>query len=145
MIYKIHQLKSLVLIISLALCGCAASIDHVKLGDQYADKGQHDQAIIEYTQAIENNSTNASAYYSRALSYIHQNKYADALSDGEKVIALQPQFAYGYYIKAISCENLQRYGEAIKAYRSFIQYAVSDKDQSLVNDAWHRIDELRKK
>jgi tetratricopeptide (TPR) repeat protein len=145
MIYKKYSLKWLSLITSLLLWGCVTPINHVKLGNQFADNGQHDQAIIEYTRAIEIDSTDASAYIYRALSYIEKGNYAGALSDSERVIALKPEFAYAYFIKGMSCENLQRYGEAIEAYRSFVQYAVSEEDQSLVNETWQRIDELRKK
>jgi len=38
-------------------------------GNAYADKGQYDQAIPDYTKALEINPKDGKAYYNRAYAY----------------------------------------------------------------------------
>ena len=47
--------------------------------------------------------------------------------DCERALAIDPQYAYAYYNKAVALERAGRKLEAGEAYRAFLQYAAPDE------------------
>ena len=63
---------------------------------------QLEQAVSEYTQTIGANSTNASAYYNRAMTYRELGEYQKAIEDFTKVIELEPENALAYKYRGLT-------------------------------------------
>ncbi|MFH1227874.1 MAG: tetratricopeptide repeat protein [Planctomycetota bacterium] len=61
-----------------------------KLGSAYDDKGDLDQAIADYTKAIELNPNYANAYHNRGIAYASKEDYQKAITDGEMWLTLTP-------------------------------------------------------
>ncbi|TBR15868.1 tetratricopeptide repeat protein, partial [bacterium] len=61
-----------------------------------------DEAISEFTRAIENSPNYAGAYYNRAVAYIHKGNYDQAISDCTKAIELKPNYAEAYYFRGVA-------------------------------------------
>ncbi|GAJ13974.1 unnamed protein product, partial [marine sediment metagenome] len=57
-------------------------------GNNFLDQGYYDEAIEEYTDAIELDPNLAVAYYNRGRAYKELGKKSEAIDDFEKCIAL---------------------------------------------------------
>ena len=62
-------------------------------GNSHSEKGQHDQAIQDYTEAIRLKPDFADAYYNRGLNYYKKGQYDRAIQDYSEGIRLKPDYA----------------------------------------------------
>jgi len=65
-------------------------------GIAYAQKGQHDKAIADFTKAIEINPNYAEAYHNRGISYFYKREYEKAWDDVHKAEGLGWQVHPGF-------------------------------------------------
>ena len=65
-------------------------------GSAYQRNGQFDQAISDFSQAIEINPNDAMLYYNRGNAYSEKGLHNQAISDYEKAIELNQEFAIAY-------------------------------------------------
>jgi serine/threonine-protein kinase len=59
-------------------------------GTAYGEKGQYDQAIFDFNQAVEINPRYNKAYNNRGIIYRLRGQYSQAISDFNKAIAINP-------------------------------------------------------
>ena len=69
----------------------------VQQGDGLSKQGNYDEAIKEYTAAIELDPTLANAYLGRGQVYYFQDRSLMAVSDYSSVIELDPKYTDAYY------------------------------------------------
>ncbi len=101
------------MVLCLFLVGCRdKSVDHYDRGIAYAGKGEYDQAISEFTKAIEINPRLADAYYNRAVACDNKGFYDQAISDLTEALAINPEYAGAYNSRAISYYHKGRYDQA---------------------------------
>ena len=55
-------------------------VDHLKSGNQLAEKQQYDQALVEYQTAIKNDPSNPNLWYNIGNVNFHKKQFADARS-----------------------------------------------------------------
>jgi tetratricopeptide (TPR) repeat protein len=67
----------------------------------YRLKGDSDQAIADYTKAIESNSRYADAYVSRGIVYQAKGDKDRAIADYTKAIEIDPRYAEAYVGRGI--------------------------------------------
>ena len=65
-------------------------------GNAYADQGQHDQAIRDYTKALEINPKHVVAYFNRGNSYREKGQYDRAISYYDKALEINPKHVMTY-------------------------------------------------
>ena len=82
---------------------------HIDRGIDYGKQGQLDQAIAEFTKAIEINPRHAEAYYNRAVSYYRIGDYGKSWEDLEKAKSLGYNRIHPGFL-----EDLQKKREAMK-------------------------------
>jgi tetratricopeptide (TPR) repeat protein len=106
---RIRLSKSMMVISMLifpALFSCATTQEkaaaHNSRGIIYVEKGQYDQAISEFSKAIEIDSSIAVAYFNRGLVYLGKGQLDEALSDFNKSIEIDPRDGQAYYYRARS-------------------------------------------
>ena len=120
-----------ILIISLALLTLACinpHYEHLRKGDSYADRGKLNEAIAEYTKAIELKPNFVEAYNNRASVYTEMGEYDKAITDCTKAIELDPQSTIPYYNRSIAY-----------LYNGEYEKAVADCDKILelgLNSPW---------
>ncbi|MCA2885319.1 serine protease [Microcystis sp. M043S1] len=80
---------------------------------------RYDEGLAAITQAI-NLAPRAAWYYNRGILYYNQQKYDLALSDYNKAIDINPNYAEAYYNRGILYKNLQKYDLALSDYSKAI-------------------------
>src|SRR5438552_2753233 len=92
-------LRLLFLVIPLLLtAGCATMESDVERdtrayidrGDVYSAKGQYDQAIADYNEALKINPRSSLAYENRGNVYTVKGQYDQAISDYDKAMEINP-------------------------------------------------------
>lgn len=78
------------------------------IGNRSLIAGKYDEAIANYTKAIELDPNFAGAYCNRAIAYHQLKKYDLAIADFSKAIELKPNFAMGYCLRESSYRTLGR-------------------------------------
>ena len=100
--------------------------DHIRRGNRHYHAGEYEDAVAEYTQAIDLDSNIAAAYYNRGVAYTKLGKYAEAIADYDQAITLDPQDAVAYSNRGIAYRNLGKYAEAIADYTQAIALDPQD-------------------
>jgi len=70
-------------------------------GFAHCQIGRYDQAISDFSKAIEINPRFAQAYKNRGWAYIKKRQYDQAISDFNKTIEIDPGFVEAYFYRAI--------------------------------------------
>jgi spermidine synthase len=90
-------------------------------GTIYGMHGQYQQAIINFSKAIELNPNYAMAYNNRGYAYNRLGHYQLAIKDFNKVISLKSDYANAYNNRGISYTSLGQYMRAIEDYNEAIR------------------------
>ncbi|WP_069790237.1 tetratricopeptide repeat protein [Cyanobacterium sp. IPPAS B-1200] len=96
-------------------------------GNLLREREEYDQAIEEYTRAIEINPNYTDAYYNRGLTYADLERYQEAIADYTRTIAIDPEYLDAYNNRGIIYASLQDFDRAIADY-----IKVIDSDPSYV-------------
>ncbi|DBA04882.1 TPA: hypothetical protein N0F65_006884 [Lagenidium giganteum] len=81
-----------------------------------------------YTLAIEKDRENQLLYSNRSAAFSQLKQFDRALEDAERAIALARGWAKGYLRKAMACEGLERWQEAIEAHRAIAKLEPESPD-----------------
>lgn len=112
-----NRIRILLIITTIALivvAGCKTPLEkHLDKGNHYFDKEKWDEAIIEYTAAIEIDPANAQAYTNRGAAYVEQGKYELAIADYNKASELSPENIIVYYNRSMAYIHIGEYDKAI--------------------------------
>lgn len=95
---------------------------YLKQGNAYAVKGQYDQAISAYTEAIRINSNFAKAYNNRGHAYWDKRQHEQAIYDYNKAIETDPTFANAYNNRGYAiCEHEGRDDQGFSDFNKAIE------------------------
>ncbi|MFW6105173.1 MAG: tetratricopeptide repeat protein [Chloroflexota bacterium] len=101
--------------------------EHFEQGNIYLEQEQWDEAITEYTKAIELNPQFAGVYANRAVAYSQKDEYHLAIVDCEKAmelnasITLDTTVANAYMDRGLSYIKEGNYDKAIRDYTKAIE------------------------
>jgi tetratricopeptide (TPR) repeat protein len=90
-------------------------------GDNDLKNGDYDQAIAEYTYAIELDPSLTSFYYNRGLAYGSKKDYDNAISDFSQVIKMNPKDGGAYFERGFAYSLKGDLELAIADYTQAIQ------------------------
>ena len=90
--------------------------DRIDRGDSCFEKGQHDEAISEFSEALKLNPDSARAYWSRAAAYVQKYRYDEAISDYTETIRLDPEIASNYVARGLAYKLKGNIDQAIKDF-----------------------------
>jgi tetratricopeptide (TPR) repeat protein len=90
----------------------------------YADQGQYEKAVEEYTKVLENNPTNTvkiQTYVNRAAAYACLNRWEESISDATEAINLDPDNILAYMNRAMAYNAMEEYSLAIADFNQIIE------------------------
>ena len=82
--------------------------------------GRYKEALDAYDRAIELNSRDAIAYFSRGTVYRSLKQYKQAIENFDRAISLAPDFVHAYYIRGNVYSDLKQCERAIEDYNRAI-------------------------
>lgn len=108
------------------------AIAHYRRGLAAHERGDYDQAIRDYTEAIRINPENADAYYSRGFAYHRKGDYDEEIRDYDQAILINPNYAKAYDARGLAHHNKGDYARAIQDYNEAIR--ISPEDANAYNN-----------
>jgi tetratricopeptide (TPR) repeat protein len=97
-------LVNLLVLVSLSGAGAALAAtagSHYTKGVEFFKKRYYDQAIQEFTKAVEINPKFAKAYAVRGVIYAAQGRFNEAMADSDKALEINPRLALAYETRAL--------------------------------------------
>ncbi|MDD5585107.1 MAG: tetratricopeptide repeat protein [Candidatus Omnitrophica bacterium] len=88
------------------------ALEYVNRGDINRRKGNLDQAILDYTKAIELAPNYTPGYFFRGFTYADMGQYDQAIADCTKLIELDPKDDNPYAMRAIYHYRIKEYDKA---------------------------------
>ncbi|MEH1890604.1 MAG: tetratricopeptide repeat protein [Nostoc sp.] len=93
----------------------------VKLGDECFEKGEYQNAIANYNQALQVKSSDVALYYKRGLAHYQIGDYEAAIADYSQAIQMNLHDAKSYNKRGLALSQLGRLEEAINDYSQAIR------------------------
>ncbi|OMH79542.1 Heat shock protein sti1-like protein [Zancudomyces culisetae] len=90
--------------------------EYKALGNKAFTSGNYEEAVKQFTLAIEADGTNHVLYSNRSGAYAGLRKYDEALQDAEKTVSLKSDWPKGYGRKGAALHGLKKFEEAKAAY-----------------------------
>jgi len=90
-------------------------------GRTLIEQKDFNQAIDQFTKAIQMDPKDALAYYNRGLAYVAQSEYQEAIADYTSALHLNPKNALAYYHRGIAHRHLKEFDRAIGDYTRAIR------------------------
>src|SRR3972149_5951345 len=75
---------------------CQKGKDHIEIANSLARENKFEEALVEYTKAIETNVNLSEAYYGRGSVYLGQERLEEAAKDFRKAIDIYPKYIYAH-------------------------------------------------
>jgi tetratricopeptide (TPR) repeat protein len=97
-------------------------------GLAYLNKQMYDEAIAEFTKAIEINPHFTEAYYNRGLVHAHKGNFDQAIADYTKAIENNSNDADIYYNRGFTYSKRGNLDEAIADYTKAIELSPNQTD-----------------
>ena len=104
----------------------ATAREHALAGNTLFERGEHEDAKIEFTKAINQDPDFAEAYYNRGITNMELEEFDNAIKDFTDAIRLRPDYAESYYLRGGANVKLEQFGDAIKDFTSAIQLKPDD-------------------
>ncbi|XP_018322565.1 small glutamine-rich tetratricopeptide repeat-containing protein beta isoform X2 [Agrilus planipennis] len=93
---------------------------HKNKGNEYMRQGLYQEAVDEYTKAVELHPNNAVLYSNRAAAYSHMEKYHAVINDCKKAIRIDPNYAKAYSRLGNAYSLIHLHDDARNAFRTAI-------------------------
>ena len=101
-------------------------------GISYAELGDHQKAIDDYSKAIEVDPQYAIAYCNRALSHAKLNNHQQAIDNLTEAIKIDPEYAVAYNDRGINHAILGNHQRAEEDLNAALKWAKTQGDDNLV-------------
>lgn len=122
---KLVDKKQLLVILGILviLNGCIQTPDYklFRKGVKFYHKKMYDDAIMEFSKAIQLNPKFAKAYYDRGLTYYTKGLYDNAISDYSKAIELESRLEVAYFNRGVVYYKKGDYDNAIVDYSNVLK------------------------
>lgn len=99
---------------------------YIDRGVAYGQKGQFEQAIADFTKAIEIDPKSTDAYFNRAVAYAKKNQHDRAISDYTKALQTGPKDAGTYYYRGIAYLEKRQFDQAADDFTNAIEIGIKD-------------------
>ena len=89
----------------------------VKKANYRLEDGQMEEAVKEFSEALEKNPDHIGAHLGLAIAYMQMNRTDEALAKFDRTIELAPDMAAAYADRGILYDRIGRYPEALADYK----------------------------
>lgn len=89
-------------------------------------KGNIEEAIILYTQALDSAPNDVNILSDRGVAYLHADDFSNCFKDLDKAIELQPDYSYRYACRAFAKNHFKDLEGAVKDYQKAIELDPND-------------------
>ncbi len=97
-----------------------------KRGLAYVSTRNYEQAIIDYTKAIELDAHFAEAYNNRSTAHLVMGNFGQAVVDCDRALELAPEFVAAYVNRGIAYTGLRDYDQALADYGKALELTPSN-------------------
>ncbi len=115
-VYFLNEISILILLVAFFSLSNAFALEtaeqFLNKGIECVKKGDYDQAILEYTKALELKPNDANIYNMRGNAYHGKGNYDQAILDFSKAIKLNPSDAATYEMRGNAYYQKEEYGKA---------------------------------
>jgi len=87
----------------------------------YSDKGELDQAIADYTQALKINPEFVTAYSNRGLAYSDKGELDQAIADYTQALKINPEYVNAYNNRGIAYYKIGELDQALDDFNQALQ------------------------
>ena len=94
---------------------------NVRKGNYRLEDGQYDEAVKEFSTALEKNPEHAMAHLGLALTHMQTGKNGEALQEFNLVIEKNPQLAAAFADRGILYDRLGEYRKALADYQKALE------------------------
>lgn len=108
------------------LHGLALAQRYLERGNQYGKLGHYDNAIMDYSSAIELNPRFTAAFIDRGVSYARLEKYDQAFADLNQALNLEPNNLRAYVTRGTLNFLIGKYDLAAADFKSYLQLNPKD-------------------
>ncbi len=92
------------------------------------EQGKYSDAVVEFDKILKLNSTNATVYYYRAMTFDALNDYEKAIADYKSTLKYAPEMYIAYYSLGVDYDALGDYKSAKENYNKYVQNSIEDND-----------------
>lgn len=108
------------------------AVSHNDRGLAYYDKGDHDRAIQDYTEAIRLNPVLSVAHSNRGNTYSDKGDYDEAIRNYDEAIRINPDYDLAYNNRGWAYHQRGDYDQAIRDYNEAIR--INPEDANAYNN-----------
>jgi len=95
--------------------------DHYNRGIEEGKKGNYDNAIYEFNQALQLRPDYADAFFGRGVAYAHKGNQDQAIIDYNRALQLKPDYPEIYEDRGMEYDRLGNYDQAIADFDHALQ------------------------
>jgi tetratricopeptide (TPR) repeat protein len=110
---RVFLLTAIIILSAVAAFGQSAK-KYYKAGTEFVDNLKYDDAVAQFTSAIELEPSNPDYYYARGEVYLKQSKYLESKDDFEKTLVFAPKDVDALIGMGIVLNKLGKYEEALR-------------------------------
>lgn len=97
-------------------------------GKRHLELGEFDQAIHDFTQAIELENRYVFAYAERGLAWEMKGFHEKALEDYNKALEINPEYSIAFKYRGLTWQTMGEYAKAIDDYNKAIELDPEDPE-----------------
>jgi tetratricopeptide (TPR) repeat protein len=86
---------------------------YIDKGITNSQKGNYDQAIKDFNQALQLKPTDPALLTYRGVVYYAKGNYDQAMKDFNQALEIDPKFGRAYYQRGMIYENQEKYAQAV--------------------------------
>ena len=110
-----RQILSVLLFCLISLSAYSQSYKKtLKAGKAFMESGRNEDAVTQFTSAIQLNPTDIDGYIARGEAYENLGKYQESLDDYEKAIVFEPKNVDVLFLLGRVCNKMGNYDQALK-------------------------------
>ena len=124
----LSSLTAAIVIGTSLMTGCTNPLatQYFKQGVEKYEAGNYQEAISDWSKAIEINPQDADLYYNRGVAKGDLEDYQGAIADYTKAIEINPQYAVAYFNRGVARELVNDLEGACRDWRKAADFGLTE-------------------